>query len=128
MRFVALCGLLGSSAWLMPSVGAFNPSLQRYPHALKIVPSSLVATRSLRPSSSSTTSTHLRATIQKDEVVKAESGSAPRILGGPIPYSELTVGVLKEVYPGENRVSQSPESVKSLVKAGFNVVVQEGGA
>jgi hypothetical protein len=45
----------------------------------------------------------------------------------PIPYSELTIGVLKETYPGENRVSQTPDSVHNLVKAGFTVVVEAGG-
>jgi hypothetical protein len=49
------------------------------------------------------------------------------ILGEPIPYEELTIGVMKETYKGENRVSQTPDSVKTLVKAGFNVVVQAGG-
>jgi hypothetical protein len=49
------------------------------------------------------------------------------ILGDPIPYEELTIGVMKETYKGENRVSQTPDSVKMLVKAGFNVVVQAGG-
>lgn len=44
-----------------------------------------------------------------------------------IPYKELTIGVLKETFAGEKRVSQSPDSVSSLVKAGFNVVVQSGG-
>lgn len=48
-------------------------------------------------------------------------------LGPAIPYAELTVGVLKETYSGENRVSQSPESVQKLVKAGIKVVVQSGG-
>jgi hypothetical protein len=51
-----------------------------------------------------------------------------RFLGKPVPYSELTVGVLKERYPGENRVSQSPDSVALLVKAGLSVVVETGGA
>ena len=50
-----------------------------------------------------------------------------KFLGDPIPYSELTIGVMKETYPGECRVSQSPESVKTLVDAGFDVVVQAGG-
>ena len=50
-----------------------------------------------------------------------------RILGEPIPYSDLTIGVMKETFPGENRVSQSPESVALLVKAGFDVVVESGG-
>jgi hypothetical protein len=56
-----------------------------------------------------------------------EEGSAA-VLGRPVPYHELTVGVLRERFPGENRVSQSPDSVASLVKAGFNVVVEAGGA
>ena len=51
----------------------------------------------------------------------------PRILGGPIPYEDLTVGVLKETFGGENRVSLAPDSVKSLVGAGFTVVVESGG-
>lgn len=50
-----------------------------------------------------------------------------RFLGNAIPYEELTVGVLKETFEGENRVSQSPDSVANLVKAGFNVIVQGGG-
>lgn len=45
----------------------------------------------------------------------------------PIPYSELTIGVLKETYPGENRVSQTPDSVQNLVKAGLTVIVEAGG-
>lgn len=45
----------------------------------------------------------------------------------PIPYSDLTIGVLKETYPGENRVSQTPDSIQGLVKAGFTVVVEAGG-
>lgn len=45
-----------------------------------------------------------------------------------VPYTELTIGVLKETYEGENRVSQTPDSVKNLVKAGLTVIVQSGGA
>ena len=56
------------------------------------------------------------------------TGEAPsKILGGKIPYSELTIGVLKETYPGENRVSIAPDSAKMLVDAGFSVVVESGG-
>ena len=56
------------------------------------------------------------------------TGDVPsKILGGKIPYSELTIGVLKETYPGENRVSVAPESAKALVDAGFSVVVESGG-
>jgi hypothetical protein len=56
------------------------------------------------------------------------TGEAPlKILGEKIPYSELTIGVLKETYPGENRVSIAPESAKMLVDAGFSVIVESGG-
>jgi hypothetical protein len=72
---------------------------------------------------------------QKDEVLAVppqfeEPSDAPNKirLGEAIPYEQLTIGVMKETYPGENRVSQSPDSVAVLVKAGFNVVVQAGGA
>ena len=70
--------------------------------------------------------------IPEKEVIKVEP-VAPvetedvKILGGKIPYSELTIGVLKETTPGENRVSQTPDTIRQLVKAGFNVAVQEGG-
>ena len=43
-----------------------------------------------------------------------------------IPYSDLTVGVLKETDPGEARVAQSPQSITALTKAGFKVVVESG--
>ncbi|KAJ1421111.1 NAD(P) transhydrogenase beta subunit-domain-containing protein, partial [Ochromonadaceae sp. CCMP2298] len=44
----------------------------------------------------------------------------------PTPYAALTVGVPCEVNSGELRVGQSPDSVASLVKAGFSVVVESG--
>ena len=56
-----------------------------------------------------------------------ETDAAPKILGQPIPYSELTIGVLKETFDGERRVSQTPDSVRNLIKAGFTVLVQSGG-
>jgi Alanine dehydrogenase/PNT, N-terminal domain len=45
----------------------------------------------------------------------------------PVPYSELTIGVVKEKFPGESRVSLTPDSVATLTKAGFNVIVEAGG-
>ena len=45
----------------------------------------------------------------------------------PIPYSELTIGIVKETLKGENRVSQTPDSVRGLTKAGFTVIVESGG-
>jgi hypothetical protein len=82
---------------------------------------------------------NLRATIDKTsdntaldsdlllEGASTEKDSNSAFLGPAIPYTELTVGVLKEAYSGENRVSQSPDSVQKLVKAGIKVVVQSGG-
>jgi len=58
-----------------------------------------------------------------DEPVKERKES---LLGSPIPYSELTIGVLKETFKGENRVSQTPESVRALIKKGITVLVQSG--
>jgi alanine dehydrogenase len=34
---------------------------------------------------------------------------------------------MKETFPGENRVSQTPDSVANLVKAGLTVIVEQGG-
>jgi hypothetical protein len=47
--------------------------------------------------------------------------------GVAIPYNELTIGVLKEKIEGETRVSQTPDSVATLIKAGFTVLVESGG-
>lgn len=73
------------------------------------------------------------ATVEEDQtkdptkdVSAADFEPTARLLGEPTPYSELTIGVLKEVFPGETRVSQSPDSIKSLTKAGFTVVVEKG--
>jgi hypothetical protein len=60
-------------------------------------------------------------------VIDDEPLEDDRFLGKPIPYQDLTVGVLKEVTKGESRVSQTPESVANLVKKGFHVVVEAGG-
>jgi len=79
----------------------------------------------------------LFATVSDDAAFKDVSGSADdllptdelkeNLLGTAKKYSDLTIGVMKETYPGENRVSQSPETVAQLVKAGFDVVVESGG-
>jgi Alanine dehydrogenase/PNT, N-terminal domain len=65
--------------------------------------------------------------IFSDKVISKKTASIKITKDAAIPYNELTVGVLKETYPGEKRVSQSPDSIATLVKAGFNVVVQSGG-
>jgi len=62
-----------------------------------------------------------------DSVSASFELNTPKLLGdSPIPYSDLTIGVLKETFKGENRVSISPESASMLIKEGFNVVVQNG--
>jgi len=38
-------------------------------------------------------------------------------------YADLTIGVVAEADPAENRVAQTPESLALLVKAGFNAKV-----
>lgn len=37
----------------------------------------------------------------------------------------MLIGVPKEIYPGENRVALIPSGIESLIKAGFEVVIQE---
>ena len=44
------------------------------------------------------------------------------------PYTHLTVGVPKEEYPGEKRVSVTPQNVALLLKKGFGKVMVERGA
>ncbi|KAL3914860.1 MAG: hypothetical protein SGILL_005916 [Bacillariaceae sp.] len=63
---------------------------------------------------------------KKQQKPKKKATAAGRRFDDAVPYSELTIGVVKETFPGENRVSQTPDSVANLVKAGFTVVVQAG--
>lgn len=43
-----------------------------------------------------------------------------------IPYSDLTIGVPKEILSNERRVALSPAAVKLLTKEGFNVTIEKG--
>jgi hypothetical protein len=52
---------------------------------------------------------------------KAAEKNVGPILG--VEYSKMTIGVPKETFPLERRVSQTPESVQKLIEAGFNVKV-----
>lgn len=45
-----------------------------------------------------------------------------------IPYSSLTVGVPREVFPNERRVSLTPQNTALLRKKGFGKVLVERGA
>lgn len=40
--------------------------------------------------------------------------------------SEVTIGVPKETFPGESRVSVSPDATAKLIKQGFKVQVEQG--
>ncbi len=53
-------------------------------------------------------------------------GSNSKLMTESIPYDQITIGIMKETFPGENRVSITPDSAESLIKAGFHVVVQAG--
>lgn len=110
---------------LDPQVNAWAPSL------------SSVATRtapkiSRRYPYSSSFELHVKGDVEEQKAVDDKTSAAfqepkTQILGQPIPYSELTLGVLKETFKGENRVSQTPDSIRTLVKAGITVLVQSGG-
>ena len=43
-----------------------------------------------------------------------------------IPYSEMSIGVPKEVAPLEKRVAQTPDTVAKLTKLGITVNVEKG--
>ena len=49
--------------------------------------------------------------------------SEPETKSGARSYADLTIGVVAESDPTENRVAQTPESLSLLVKAGFNAKV-----
>ena len=42
------------------------------------------------------------------------------------PYSNLTIGIPKEVFPNERRVAMSPAACKILSKEGFTVAIEDG--
>lgn len=55
-----------------------------------------------------------------------EIPTSPPFSAGP--YSNLTIGVPKESYPGERRVAITPQNVKLLLKKGFSRILIERGA
>ena len=56
----------------------------------------------------------------------AATVAEPTSRGWAIPYSDLTIGVVKETADLDDRVAQSPESAALLTKAGFKVNVEKG--
>lgn len=124
--------LLLSVLIIVPSHSFTLPSSHRaaIAHGLPTTPSPPFQYASIEPHLFSTVSDSKK---ESDTVAKKyvpsddfEGLSPSKILGEKIPYADLTVGVLKESYPGENRVSIAPDSAKLLVNAGMSVVVETG--
>ena len=59
---------------------------------------------------------------------EAKPAAEPERLVKTIPYSELTIGVPTEVFPGERRVAMTPANAALLLKKGFKRVLVEHGA
>jgi hypothetical protein len=119
---VAAATLLG----LDHQVNAWAPSLPSV--ATRTAPK---ISRRHRYSSSSVFELYVKTgdveTVEDDKTLAAFQEPKTQILGQPIPYSELTIGVIKETFKGENRVSQTPDSIRTLIKAGITVLVESGG-
>eukprot|EP00979_Chaetoceros_neogracilis_P009732 scaffold2196_cov259-Chaetoceros_neogracile.AAC.7 len=97
------------------------------PHIAKHRPTTVVLYSSLSDDKSiSKSSKGLDTQKTEDDIVAAFETPSSKILSHPIPYSQLTIGVTKETFKGENRVSVTPESAEMLIKAGFQIVVQTG--
>mmetsp|Transcript_20785 Transcript_20785/g.43716 ORF Transcript_20785/g.43716 Transcript_20785/m.43716 type:complete len:1142 (+) Transcript_20785:166-3591(+) len=104
------------------ALSSLNPTSSHFKHAT--IEPQLFSTLSDKESKNKSGDKQSKASFDPSDEF---TGAAPaKILGKPIPYSDLTIGVLKETYPGENRVSIAPESAKLLVDAGFSVIVESG--
>ena len=60
----------------------------------------------------------------RNSIRRFSNGSNSPSVGTP--YSNLTIGVPKEILPNERRVALSPAAVKLLTKEGFNVTIEKG--
>eukprot|EP01104_Vermistella_antarctica_P004234 TRINITY_DN14728_c0_g1_i2.p1 TRINITY_DN14728_c0_g1~~TRINITY_DN14728_c0_g1_i2.p1 ORF type:complete len:1136 (+),score=210.52 TRINITY_DN14728_c0_g1_i2:38-3409(+) len=68
---------------------------------------------------------HVRP-LSLSAAVLGENAPPDVVLPAGVPYSQLTIGVPGETFPGERRVALSPSSVGLLVKKGFTVIVETG--
>jgi hypothetical protein len=123
---LAVVLLVGSRSWF---ANAFSPhlSLRRV-----VVPSQTASYRRIKSWAPQYATKPEQAEQEADVVANPEPSvesteAQTQIWSQPIPYEKLTIGVLKETFPGENRVSQTPDSIRSLVKEGLTIVVQAGG-
>lgn len=62
------------------------------------------------------------------EVLKDAESQTSSLKSPGIPYSDLTVGVPREIFPSERRVSVTPQGVATLLKKGFKAVHVASGA
>ncbi|EEC04253.1 NAD(P) transhydrogenase, putative [Ixodes scapularis] len=65
-----------------------------------------------------------RRTFSRSSTCRSESAATPEPPKG-IPYSNLSVGVPKELFKNEQRVALTPIAVANLTKKGFTVNVEE---
>jgi NAD(P) transhydrogenase len=61
-------------------------------------------------------------------VARFQKSGAPQRIPAGIPYSSLTVGVPREIYPNERRVALTPQNAALLRKKGFASVLVEHNA
>lgn len=114
-----LVTLLPLWAGLLPQISSFQ--------ALSGVAHPKVKLPSLRPLFSTKEPQEKKSFKENKSFKGSFESSSNELVGSPVLYEDLTIGVMRETFPGEKRVSQSPDSVAALVKAGFNVIVQSGG-
>ncbi|KAJ3100789.1 hypothetical protein HDU96_010225 [Phlyctochytrium bullatum] len=69
---------------------------------------------------------HLRFSSHRRYATAKDDKAAPPPPG--IPYGDLSVGVVREAFAGENRVALTPDNTKLLLKKGFKAVYVESGA
>jgi hypothetical protein len=118
---LAVVLFVGSNDWF---ANAFSPqlSLRRV-----VVPSQTASHRRIKSWAPQYATKPKEAEQEAGAIDTPKPFTQEQSWGQPIPYEKLTIGVIKETFPGENRISQTPDSIRSLVKEGFNVVVQAGG-
>jgi H+-translocating NAD(P) transhydrogenase len=67
-------------------------------------------------------------TTKRHAAVVAEAHSEPIPETSATPYSNLTIGVVRETWPNERRVAITPQNAALLLKKGFRRVLVERGA
>ncbi|CAN7989407.1 unnamed protein product, partial [Ixodes hexagonus] len=65
-----------------------------------------------------------KRTFSRSAICRSESGAPPEPPKG-IPYSNLSIGVPKELFKNEQRVALTPAAIATLTKKGFTVNVEE---